>query len=343
MRKSRLIFLPVLGALLLLGAVPGALYGQQEPLTDRLLSLTKSEPFQVTALVVSTLHFSFEDTDFRGGRTFGVQHARLGVGGVLDAGFHYRFQMEFAREPNLLDAYLGYRFSDRLNVRAGAQKPQISAELLPSPAAIDFLDRARLVGAQLRSREVGLNFFGELSDYHYDLGIYNGTGLAQNVDNRFLVTGRLARGFALGDGAAVTAGTNVAFAECFAAACGLAGLAGDGTRISLGADVRYESERWILAAEVLGTQLEVVHPIIDEEEILGFHLTGGYKTSPNTRVLGRWDRLEFREQGPANNLLLLGFEHQMTRLMAFQLNLVALLDGDADNQVGLSAGWEFVF
>jgi hypothetical protein len=326
--------------------VPSPLEARQQdpsPLTDQLLALTKSDPFQITALITAAGHFSSEDDDFRGGRTFSVDNARLGVGGILDGGFDYRFQFEFAREPNLLDAYVGYSFSERASLRVGAQKPQISAELLPSPAGTDFMDRARLVGAQLRAREVGVSLFGDLEGLRYDLGLYNGTGLAGNVDNRFLFTGRVAHDFGGAEGVPLTAGVNVAYGRCQAAQCGLSGFTGNGSRRTLGGDARYESDRWVFAGEVLSTTMEVVAPTFDEERILGYYLTGGYKLSDQTVLLARWDRLEYREMDQANSLIVLGLDHGLTRLMTLQVNLVTLVDGDADNQTGLSAGLQFVF
>jgi hypothetical protein len=325
-------------------AVPlGARQQDPEPLTAQLLGLTKSDPFQLTALITAAGHFSFEDDNFRGGRTFSVDHARLGVGGVLDGGFDYRFQFEFAREPNLLDAYVGYSFSERANLRVGAQKPQISAELLPSPADTDFMDRARLVGAQLRAREVGVSLFGDLDGFRYDLGLYNGTGVAGNVDNRFLFTGRVAHDFGAAGAAPFTAGLNVAYGQCQAAQCGLSGFTGDGSRRTFGGDVRYESDRWIFAGEILSTTMEVVAATFDEERILGYYLTGGYKLSEQTTLLARWDRLEFRELDQGNGLIVLGLDHGLSRLVTLQMNLVTLVDGDADNQTGLSAALQFVF
>jgi hypothetical protein len=343
---SRFLFAIALVLLLAPGFTAVPLEARQqspEPLTEQLLALTKSDPFQITALITAAGHFSFEDDDFRGGRTFRVDNARLGVGGILDGGFDYRFQFEFAREPNLLDAYVGYSFSDRANLRVGAQKPQISAELLPSPAETDFMDRARLVGAQLRAREVGVSLFGQMEGFRYDLGLYNGTGLAANVDNRFLFTGRIAHDFAAAGGAPLTAGLNAAWGHCRAAQCGLSGFTGNGSRRTLGGDVRYEADRWIFAGEVLSTTMEVVAPTFDEERILGYHLTGGYKLSDRTVLLARWDRLEFRELDQGNSLIVLGLDHGLTRLMTFQMNLLTLVDGDADNQTGLSAGLQFVF
>jgi hypothetical protein len=314
-----------------------------EPLTEQLLALTQNDPFRITALITAAGHFSFEDDDFRGGRAFRVDHARLGVGGALDGGFDYRFQFEFAREPNLLDAYVGYRLSERANLRVGAQKPQITAELLPSPAGTDFMDRARLVGAQLRAREVGVSLFGDLEGLRYDLGLYNGTGVATNVDNRFLFTGRVAHDVGTAGGAPLTAGFNLAYGQCQAAQCGLSGFTGNGSRRTLGGDVRYESDRWIVAGEILSTTMEVVAATFDEERILGYYLTGGYKLSDQTVLLARWDRLEFRELDQRNSLIVLGLDHGLTRLMTFQMNLLTLVDGDADNQTGLSAGLQFVF
>ena len=325
-------------------ALPASAQQAGDSPVDQLLELTKHRAFTITGLmtVVGTLA---DNEDVAGNRGFSVPHARLGVGGELDDGFHYRFQFDLSRSPLLLDAYLGYRFSEGFNIRAGAQKPQISAEFIPSPGEIDFIDRARLVGANFRARDIGVNAFGERGSLRYDVGVWNGTGLAAvNVDNRFMGTGRLANQFSTTEGVSLLGGLNLAYGRCAAAQCGPPGLPVNGSHSSLGLDLRYESDQWLLAGEVLTTTADLAPAAIDDERILGWHLTGGYRTSPETRLLVRWDHLERREfDVPTNDMLVMGLNHQVARLMLLRTNLLYLMRDEADNELRFQGALQFAF
>jgi hypothetical protein len=326
------------------GALPANAQQTGDSPVDQLLELTKHRAFTITGLM--TVFGTIGDNEDIGGtRGFAVPHARLGVGGELDDGFHYRFQFDLARDPVLLDAYLGYRFSEGFNIRAGAQKPQISAEFIPTPAGIDFIGRARLVDANFRVREIGVNFFGGRGSLRYDVGIWNGTGLAAtNADNRFMVTGRLANEFSATEGVSLLGGLNVAYGHCASGQCGVPGLPPVDRHRSLGVDLRYESDRWIAAGEVLATTADVVPVALDDDRLLGWHLTGGYKTSPETRLLVRWDRLERREVDlVTEDILLMGLNHDVSRLLALRFNLQYLLHDPADNELRFAGALQFAF
>jgi hypothetical protein len=343
--RYRLVY-PVIILLGLLNFLPAELYSQSDSTENdsRLLSLLKHEPFSVSGLIQAYGRYSFEDTDFNGGRTFQAGNARIALSGVLDGQFNYQFQFNFAREPNLLDAYLGYDYSDRFRFRVGAQKPQISADLLPSPGVIDFISRARLVGAMLNSREIGVSVFGDLGQLHYNLGVYNGNGINTNSDNRFFYTGRLAYQAVTNNERTFRIAVNGAFGDNTNTSIGSTGIQMAGYRYLYGGDLRYEDDSWIFAAEILAGDFEVVNYAGGpEESIIGYYFTGGYKINDRTQVVARWDHLSFREIDSGSDQFILGLTHYVTDLISFKINLLSEFDESIDNQMGLSTSLQFQF
>jgi hypothetical protein len=317
---------------------------ESEDRDSRLLSLLKNDVFSVSGLIQAYGRFSFEDDNFNGGRTFQAGNARLAASGVLNQDFDYRFQFNFAREPNLLDAYIGYNYSEGFRIRAGAHKPVISAEYIPSPGIIDFISRARLVGTFFKPREIGVSFYGDIDRFYYNVGVYNGTGLTTNVDNRFFYTTRFAYNMDLQGDDVLRIGGNFAFGESFGTTSGTTNIQLAGNRYIYGADVRYESDTWIFAAEVLAGDLEVTNYIAGpEEHIVSYYFTGGYKLSDQTQVLARWDHLGFQERDRRNNQFILGFTHYATDLISFKINLISQFDEVEDNRMGLSTSLQFQF
>lgn len=344
LRYKRVI--PVIILLGVLFFLPADLYSQSDPADRdyRLLSLVKHEPFSVSGLLQAYGRYSFEDTDFNGGRTFQAGNARIALSGVLDGQFDYRFQFNFAREPNLLDAYLSYNYSERCRIRMGAQKPQFSAELLPHPGLTDLISRARLVGTMLNPREIGASIFGDLGQVHYYFGLFNGNGVNTNTDNKFFYMGRLAyQAETDGDGF-VRIGINGAFGDNDNTTIGSSGIQIAGHRYLYGADIRYEDNSWIFAAELLVGDFDVVNYIGGPEEtIVGYYFTGGYKIDESTRVVARWDHLSFREIDSGSNQFILGLTHYVTELVSFRINLLSEFDEAIDNQVGISASMQLHF
>jgi hypothetical protein len=180
--------------LLVMFLFPGSmLFAQQnEPMADRIEDLLKHDVFSVGLLLQSEAVFSFSDDNFNGGRAFGLGATRLDFSGRVDNNYIYKLQLDFTRPGNLVDANVGYLFSDEFRIITGLTKPSLSRDLDPSPADTDFIDRARLVGAMMNPRELGVMFLGESGNFNFMLGMFNGTGFSMNNDNRFMYATRLA-------------------------------------------------------------------------------------------------------------------------------------------------------
>jgi hypothetical protein len=313
----------------------------QEPRADRMREELKSEEFNVSFLLQSLANFSFTDDEFNGGNKFDIGATRLTFGGNVDNGFLYKMQMDFRRTVSILDAQVGYAFSDDFRIITGAFKPFLSIDLDPNPGATNFINRARQVRAMMNSREIGITALGESENLNYRIGMYNGNGLARSNDGGFLYTGRLGYTVHSGDSQFIV-GLNGAFNQTEMERVGNTGLISTGDRVLYGFFLQYDSESIFGDFEFLQTQFDTPEPDT-EETITGFFATLGTHLSDKTDLLARWDHLEFDEFGQSSELLIFGLNYQATQLISFQANLLALIPESGDTQIGLSGNFQFQF
>lgn len=319
------------------------LFGQSESqavndLEDRL----KSEELNVGLLLQSIGVLSFDDDNFNGGRAFQLGATRLDIRGQLPSNFMYRLQLDFTNSPSVLDAQAGYRFSERFRLIAGANKPFLSADLDPSPANTDFINRARMVGAMLNSREIGLTALGESEGFNYRFGVYNGNGLQAGNDNRFMYTTRLGYGVGLQDGGDLDFGLNGAVNTTEFESVGNTGLVSTGDRILYGAFIKYDSDTFFGTVEFLQTEFEMAGTGLDET-ITGFYATAGNNMTERSQLLARWDHLSYDITGPSSERVVLGWNYQATELFSFQVNGLLQFNEAIDNQLGVSGKFQFHF
>ncbi|MCC5940408.1 MAG: hypothetical protein JJU37_02620 [Balneolaceae bacterium] len=315
---------------------------QQEPMADRLEERFKTDIFSLGILLQSEGYFSFNDDNFNGGRKFDIGATRLDVRGNVDNGFLYRFQLDFRRQTSVLDAQVGYRFSDTMRIIGGAFKPFLSADLDPNPGDTDFMNRARQVGTMMNSREIGLTLLGEPGKFNYRFGMYNGTGLTRSNDNRFMYTARLGYTADL-NGGTLELGFNGAYDETRMNSVGNTGLVSMGDRVLYGGFIKLDTPAIFGTAEILQTKFDAQNFGGNEETITGFYATLGSNVSDKDQLLVRWDYLDFDLRGDSSDLITFGWNHQATRLISFQLNFLALLEDDEDTQFGVSGVMQFQF
>lgn len=313
-----------------------------EPLTGELFTRIRNDAFSLTALIMSVGRYSFDDDRFNGGRSFSIDNARLGIRGNIDPDFTYRLQFRLDRTPSLLDAWLQYRLHDLFQIRAGAQKPDISAELFHAAGTTEFIRRARLTGTQLNSREIGVSLLGNSGGWWYSAGIFNGNGVRSNLDNRFFTTFRTWYEHRPDEDRFLQAGLNFAAGDCFDASCSPSGMNVQGRRVSAGADARVERGPWLFSGEILVTRADVVHPLYGEERLAGSHLTAGRLAGERTRLLIRWDHLSYREAELSSDRLLFGVNHEISSLLRFQFNLLTEFE-EGETRGGVSANLQLRF
>jgi hypothetical protein len=320
----------------------GSLFAQQDSaVVDRMEDRLKSEELNVGLLLQTVGVFSFEDDNFNGGRAYQLGATRLDVRGQLPSNFSYRLQLDFRRAPSILDAQVGYRFSDQFRIVGGAFKPFLSAELDPNPGDTDFINRARLVGAMMNSREIGVTVLGESNGLNYRFGMYNGNGLQGGNDNRFMYTSRV--GYTVqADAGTFNFGVNGAINTSVGESVGNTGLISAGDRVLYGAFVKYDSDAFFGAIEFLQTDFEILGVGLDET-ITGFYATLGNNITDRDQILARWDHLSFDLTGQSSERIVLGWNHQATQLVSFQVNLLGQFNKDDDNQLGISGNFQFQF
>ena len=331
-----------IGILLLTPSFAFAEDSKEEPLADRLREVLHHEAFMLNALLQTGASFSFDDDEFMGGRSFAVDNARISMRGTIDGQFFYRVLFNVAREPNLLDAFIGYRHNDALLVSLGAMKPRQSADYMPNPGETDFINRASITGLLVQSREIGLAAEGNHEGFYYYAGLFNGTGLSGLNNNKFYGIGRLQYTFDIDDleNSMLQIGIQGSHGDTPGIRSGNSGPMLDGKRTIFGGDLRLEANRFLLAAEYMLGDLETAG---GEEEISGFYLTTGYWVLERTMVLGRWQSYAFDKQDFSDNQLTVGLTHLFTDLTSFLLNFEAFLPEHGDAQYGVMLGMQVMF
>lgn len=338
-----MLHLKKLSALLCLLFVTGILHAQnQEPLYDEISGLLKSEPFNVGILLQSTANFSFKDDGFNNGRGFGVGATRLRVGGDVDGGFNYNLQLDFRRAPGVLDAAVGYRASEQFAIRTGIQKPEIGLDLAPNPGDTDFINRARLIGAMLNTREIGVSVYGEFDNFDYNFAVYNGIGLRgfNNPGDRFMYLAKFGYTTVMARGGTLYFGANGMLNTTENERVGNTGLNSRENRLTYGIFADYRSDTWFGAAEFLQTKFDL--NANTEITISGIYITIGNKVTDNSEILARWDRLAFNITDRSSDLFILGWNHQVTSLISLQVNALAEFDGNEES-FGLAGNFQFQF
>jgi hypothetical protein len=331
-----------LPSLLVLFVISTSLFAQeQQSLDEQLRSIVKSEPFNIAMLFQSTFRYSFEDDGFLGGRTFQIPQGRLDFRGNLDGGYFYRLHTNMVTEPNLLDAYVGYKHNDQLILTLGRQKPLQSPDFIPGPQGTDFMARARITGFLVQFREFGLSARGTKGDFTYFAGIFNGTSSPNNVGNNFYGVGRLQYTFRdLGPG----------FLRL-----GIHGGHGSGTderasitggtyfvsdRSVIGFDAHYQTDKWKLKGEYMqGWYNDVVLMpgfSFRDDLIRGYYINGAYNVSEDLKFVGRFQHW-MRDGSETNYQSTLGLIYEATSIVSFRVNLDVYTPSNGDSQAGIGA------
>jgi phosphate-selective porin OprO/OprP len=144
-------------------------------------------------------------TFFQNGATPGLdgfllRRARLIFQGSVYKNFDYYFQSEFAGSgaPQILDAYINYRYVPELQLQVGKYKPPVGLEQLQSDATLLFNERA-LATDLMPYRSIGAELHGDIDGgvLSYAAGIFNGlpdyttTTINNNIDNDVAFAGRV--------------------------------------------------------------------------------------------------------------------------------------------------------
>lgn len=320
----------------------------QQNLDEQLRSIVKSEPFNISMLFQSTFRYSFDDDGFQGGRTFQVPQGRLDFRGNLDGGYFYRLHVNMVTEPNLLDAYVGYKHNDQLILTLGRQKPTQSPDFIPGPQDTDFMSRARVTGFLVQFREIGLSAQGTSGDFFYFAGLFNGTSSSNNLGNDFYGIGRVQ--YTIQDAGA-------GFLRL-----GLHGSYGSGSttrpapfggsmfvsdRSVVGFDAHYQTDKWKLKGEYMyGKYDDTFVPSIGftrDEIISGYYINGAYNVSDELKFVGRFQSWKRDEPRDLNYQSTFGIIYQATSVVSFRVNLDVYTPVGGDSQAGIGALMQVYF
>ncbi|MEG0950265.1 MAG: porin [Bacteroidales bacterium] len=144
-----------------------------------------------SGFILGRAQYSSQPSNYGG---FDIRMLRFIGSGSITKDFDYRFQMEFAGSPRILDAWLHWKKYDFFQIRAGQQKRCFTFENPWSPVTLGMSEYAqstlKLAGFNDRvgehscgGRDVGILFMGDLFKtsthhlVHYDIGVYNGNGI----------------------------------------------------------------------------------------------------------------------------------------------------------------------
>lgn len=109
--------------------------------------------------------------------TFQVRRMRPIVEFKAFRDFDFRLMPEFAgANATLVDAYLNWRITDGIQIRAGKTKSPTGLERLQSASALTFVERGLPTGL-VPNRDIGVELHGVLAKdrIEYSLGLFNGT------------------------------------------------------------------------------------------------------------------------------------------------------------------------
>ena len=314
-----------------------------EPLAQQLHDKLKSEALNVRIILQSTANYSITEDAFANPNQFGLGPAMVMLRGNLDKQFDYKFMVNFNRPSPVMDVTLGYRIQPNLKLNAGLQKPDMGLDLLPSPAETDFADRARMVSTMTNVRDIGVSLDGQFDAFDLNVGLYNGTGLTGTNDGNFMILAKAGYTFDISPAEQLYVGFNSTLNTTTSEPVGNTGYISDRDRLTYGFYAKWALDTWFGAAEFMQTRFDNVSLGNERDSITSFYATAGYHLTDTADLLVRWDHLSFDlESNRGSDLVILGWNQQLSSLMSFQTNLLADFRGDSD-EFGLVGVFQFYF
>lgn len=305
-------------------------------LDDKLRSHLHKEYFTLNLLLQSEGRYSFENDNFQGGRSFNAANARISIRGNLSGGFFYRIFTDIAPKPVLLDAYAGYKHSDSFSFMIGSMKPKQTLDYIPDPGSHNFVDRATMTGLLVGSREIGIAATGDIGGFHYYTGLFNGSGMSSNNNNKFYGIGRLQYAITNNLPGYIQFAVSGSHGDSEGTTSGNSGPYLRGKRTILGSDMELQLNRFYFATEYLQGNLETVDLPDKNELISGYYFTSGFRLTEKAMAFGRWQSYSYREADTTESKLTMGTNINFTDIVGLVLNLDAFMPDQGDTKYGAS-------
>jgi hypothetical protein len=305
---------------------PLAAQETEEPIYDELMRLVTHDGLTVGTLFQAVADPSV-DGDDPASANVTVSTARLLLAGVLDGGFRYFLQTNFAASPSVLDARVGWVLDERFGVWAGRFKTPFNQELIDYAGSIDFVNRSRVVSQLGTDRQVGIQVASTFDIATLIVGGF--TGPSNNPAGDDLVgVARVAVVPDIGEEHSLRAGLSAAVGRDGAIGGRALGAGFDGEATLFEIDARYERGQLLLAGEGVVASYQADTGV--EGDGSGVYLTAGWRTTERTQILARWDRYTEPGADAADDNMLFGFNVWPTRASEIQVNWVAPLAGSAE-------------
>jgi len=127
--------------------------------------------------------------------SFRIRRYKLKLAGSALEDVKFQFQVNFAGDPEIEDAWLQYTKNHWIQPRVGQMKVAFGRQNLTSSGKQQFVDRTLVVGEFEARRDQGITLIGHNKNktFEYNVGIYNGNGInnSENDDNEFMYTARV--------------------------------------------------------------------------------------------------------------------------------------------------------
>ncbi len=303
---------------------PSAVEAQTEPILEQLREAITHEGLTLGVLFQAVVDPAV-DSDDPDPASVQLAAARLLMSGVLDGGFEYFLQTNFASSPSVLDARVGWRASEELGIWAGRFKSPFSREFLTFAGSIDFVNRSRAVERLAPGRQMGVQVGGSVgTGASWSMGGFTGPDNSPTNESlmgvaRFEISPTLAA-----EDRTLVFAASAAVGRDGAVAGRALGDNFNGDGALFGLDARMEEGRLMLAGEAIIADYD---PTAGQSvDASGLYLTAGWMTNDKTQVLARWDR--YRPVGGASDdMLVLGWNFWPTGASELQVNwLIPVFD-----------------
>jgi hypothetical protein len=239
---------------------------------------------------IVNMRYQYSDAG-EGSNGFDIRRARLAVRGGLASSLDYRIQVEFAGNPKILDAFVNWRATNALNIKAGEFKIPFSLENPYGAHILEMVDNSMVItalsgyndvsGISANGRDIGVNFYGKFSpveDYcifEYSVGLFNGNGINVADNNKSKDFSGTFAVHPLKDITLSASHYN-----------GSAGRQGETVRrVRTGSGARFDNNEFLVRGEY-------IYGETGDIESAGFYVVAGYFVHPKVQTLLKYDHFE---------------------------------------------------